>query len=246
MIDTDYSKLKGVADEPHWNEFVLTAGGEPVAPHIKEEGVKNADYMFPSARVIAELKILETDFAHTKETLEKVDALAEKYPGVHPDDRTQPLRRELLLLLRKPLQRIINKANRQIKDTKRALGLDQWRGITIRVNGGFRGVPPDLARGLIAHILSKTSYTNTDALIYQTNHYVELPDSPYAHLLWAPMYSDRAADDLVEFVNDLGRKWISYTQTKIGPFDAVHERESIDLSRASIVSGVRRNSRYVE
>ena len=246
MIDIDYSKQKGVADELHWNEFILTAGGEPAAQHNKRQGVKNADYMFPAARVIAELKVLETEFAHTRETLEKVDALAEKYPGVHPDDRTKPLRRELLLLIRKPLQRIINNANRQIKDTKRELGLHDWKGIIICVNDGFRSFPPELVRGLLAHILSKTSYTNTDALIYQTNHFIELPDSPYAHLLWAPMYSDSADNDLVDFVNDLGRKWNAYTQTKIGPFDVIQERESLDLSQASVVSSPRRNTPYVE
>jgi hypothetical protein len=246
MTDIDYSKLKGVADEPHWNEFVITAGGELVAPRIKQEGIKNADYMFQAAQVIAELKILETEFAHTKETLEKVDALAAKYPGVHPDDQTKPLRRELLLLLRKPLQRIINKANHQIKETKRALGLDAWKGIIICVNDGFRGVPPSIAIGLLAHILSKTSYTNTDALIYQTNHYIEISDSPYANLLWAPMYSNRADHDLVEFVNDLGRKWRAYSQAKIGPFDVSEERDSIDLLHTSVVSGINRNRPYVK
>src|SRR5262249_8165565 len=178
--------------------FVLTAGGEPVGPHIKRPGVKNADYMFPSAKVIIELKILETEFAHTKQTLEKVDQLIEQYPGVDPDDMTKPLRRELLLLLRKPLQRIINTANRQIKETKRDLGLIDWSGIILCVNDGFRSAPPLMVLGLLAHILSKTSYSNTDALIYQTNHYVELPNSPYAHLLWHPMYSDKAGDELVE------------------------------------------------
>src|SRR5260370_11801091 len=124
MADVDNSKMKGVTEEPHWTEFVLTAGGEIVAPIIKREGVKNADYMFPAARVIAELKVLETEFAHTKQMLDRVDVLASKYPSVSPDDPTKPLRSELLRLLRKPLQRIINAANRQIKETKRELGLD--------------------------------------------------------------------------------------------------------------------------
>jgi hypothetical protein len=245
VSETDYSKKRGIADEPHWNEFVLTAGGELVGPHIKREGVRNADFMFPAARVIAELKILQNEFAHTKQTLAGVDALIEKYPGIDPDDRTKPLRRELLFLLRKPLQRIINSANRQIKETKRELGLDDWSGIIICVNDGFRGVPPILALGLLAHILSKASYTNTDALIYQTNHYVELPDSPYAHLLWYPTYSDRASNELVEFVNDLGRKWNRFADAKDGPYDVLEEHETLDLTDASVVTGLRRKSPYI-
>jgi hypothetical protein len=42
--DVDYSKLKSIADEPHWNEFVQSVGGELVAPLIKRQGVKSADY----------------------------------------------------------------------------------------------------------------------------------------------------------------------------------------------------------
>lgn len=154
------------------------------------------------------------------------------------------MRRELLLLLRKPLQRIVNTANRQIKETKRELGLGEWGGIVVCVNDGFRGVPPLLVLGLLGHILSQTSYTNTDALIYQTNHYVELPDSPYAHLLWYPTYSARANDELVEFVNDLGRKWNRFSSLLDGPFDIIEERETLDLSAASVVTSWRRNNRY--
>lgn len=244
MEEIDYSQRRGIADEPHWNKFVLTAGGEPVGPHIKRQGIRNADYMFPTAKVIVELKVLQTEFAHSKETLQKVDELIAKYPDMDPDDRTKPLRRELLMLLRKPLQRMINSANRQIKETKQELGLADWSGITVCVNDGFRSAPPLLVLGLLAHVLSKTSYSNTDALIYQTNHYVELPSSPYAHLLWYPTYSDRASGGLVEFVNDLGRKWRQYSVLEDGPYDVSKEYETLDLTRASVVTGVRRNIRY--
>lgn len=242
MSEIDYSRMKGIADEAHWNEFVLSVGGEFVGPHIKRQGVKNADYMFPRAKVIAELKILQTEFAHTRHFQEKIDAIIKKYPNADPADPA--LRRELFMLLRKPLQRIITGANRQIKETKRELGLDDWSGVLICVNDGFRGVPPALPLGLLANILSKTSYTNTDAFIYQTNHFVELPDSPYAMLLWHPAYSDKASDKLVEFVNDLGRKWNAFADAVDGPYDIFEEREITDLRHASVVSGVRRNRRY--
>jgi hypothetical protein len=243
--DVDYSRMRSIADEPHWNTFVQTHGGQLVAPMIKREGVKNADYLFPDARVIAELKILETEFAHSKEMLEKADKLAAKYPGVDPDDPSQPLRRELLRLLRNPLQRIINKANRQIKETKAELGLVDWRGVLICVNDNFRGVPPALVRGLMGHILAGTSYKSTTAVIYQTNHYIEVVENPYANLLWAPMYANDAGDDLVEFINDLGRKWRAYVEHLDGPFDNSEERESMRLCEASVVSGIHRN-RYFE
>lgn len=223
---------------------MLQSEGELVAPLIERQGIKNADYMFSAAKVIIELKILQTDFAQTTQTLEKVDELIAKHPGVDPDDPTEPLRRELLLLLRKPLQRVINTANRQIKETKRELGLHDWSGITVCVNDGFRSAPPDMVLGLLGHILAQTSYSNTDALIYQTNHYVELPYSPYANLLWYPTYSDPTNDGLVDFVNDLGRKWRQYSAKELGPFDVSEEYDSLDLVHASVVTGLRRKNRY--
>lgn len=246
MSEIDWSERRGIADEPHWNKFVLTAGGEPVAPYIKRQGVKNADYMFPASKVIVELKILQTEFAHTKQMLERVEALIAKFPEPDLDDKSHPLRRELLLLLRKPLQRIINTANRQIKETKRELGLNDWKGIIVCVNDGFRAAPPHLVIGLLSHILAQTDYSNTDALIYQTNHYVEIPDNPYAVLLWTPAYSERAGDDLVAFVNDLGRRWRAYASEVSGPPDFSEEKEEIDLTQVSVISGLYRNARYID
>jgi hypothetical protein len=246
MSDVDYSQMRGVADEPHWNAFAQTAGGELIAPLIKRQGVQNADYLFRHARVIAELKVLETEFAHSKGMLTKVDALIAKYPGVDPDDPTAPLRRELLEELKKPLQRIVNKANRQIKETKAELGLPDYRGVLICVNDNFRGVPPGLVRGLIGHILAGTIYKSTTAVIYQTNHYVELVELPYAALLWAPMYSDEAGADLVDFVNDLGRKWRVYSESLEGPYDFSEERPDMRLEAATVVSGILRNKRFEE
>jgi hypothetical protein len=244
LQELDYSQLKGVADEEHWNKFVLQTGGELVAPLITRQGVKNADYIFRAAKVIIELKVLQTDFAQTAQTLQKVDELIARYPGVNPDDPTKPLRRELLLLLRKPLQRVINTANRQIKETKQELGLHDWSGITVFINDGFRSAPPVMVLGLLGHTLAQTSYTNTDALIYQTNHYVELAHNPYANLLWYPTYSDRASNELVDFVNDIGRKWRQFSAVEMGPFDVSEEYETLDLTHASVVGGVRRKNRY--
>ena len=240
----DYSQMRGIADEPHWNQFVVASGGELVSPLIKKQGVQNADYLFRADKVIAELKVLETEFAHSKEMQARVEKLYEKYPGMDPDDPHQPLRREILLELKKPLQRIVNKANRQIKETKAELGLTDHRGILICVNDAFRGVPPSLVIGLIGHILSGTSYKSITAVIYQTNHYVELDELPYAALLWSPMYSESAEDNLVDFVNDLGRKWRTYANSIEGPYEFSEETDHLDLGNASVVSGLYRNRRY--
>ena len=245
MEDEDYSQRKGVADEPNWQEFVQgLGGGELVTPLIARQGVKNADFLFRRTRVVAELKVLETEFLDTESVRQKVADAYARHFGVDPEGQGSPLRRELLGIVRAPLQRIVNKANRQIKETKQELGLVGWRGIIIIVNDGFRGLPPGFVMGLIASILDGKSYSSTDGFIYQTNHYVELPDNPYAVLLWAPLYDPKADDDLVDFVNDLGRNWRIFSEAKDGPYDYSGEQETMDLASALVVTGPRRQRRY--
>lgn len=60
------------------------------------------------------------------------------------------------------------------------------------------------------------------------NRYVELKGSGVPRLMWTPIYSDRAHDALVTFVDDLGRKWFNFLERKIGPF-TVGGSESANL-----------------
>ena len=237
LSDEDYSQMRSVADEDHWQEFVGRTGGELVAPLITRQKVQNADFMFRHDRVVIELKVLETEFLNAPSVAKKIEDAFDRNPNGDPNDLTGPLGRELFNILRAPLQRIIKKANRQIRETKQELGLAGWRGIIVMVNDGFRALSPDLVMRLCSDILAGESYSSADAFIYQTNHYIEVPESPYALLLWAPLYAENTGQDLVEFVNDLGRQWRKYAEDVDGPFDYNEEQVSMDLSRSAVVAG---------
>lgn len=80
------------------------------------------------------------------------------------------------------------------------------------------------------------SYSSIDSFVYITvNSYVDVPGSDLANLMWAPLYSDRASDDLVEFVNMLGRSWFNYLEGIIGPYDGRQEVENAEIFRGSKV-----------
>ena len=66
------------------------------------------------------------------------------------------------------------------------------------------------------------------------NHYVEVPESDYAHLLWAPVYSDRGIDVLHPFINELGSHWFKFLEREIGPFDV-----SLKTDDGSFLRGAR-------
>lgn len=247
MAVTDYSSLRGCADEAHWNEFVVKVGGELVAPLICKQGVENADYLFRADEVVIELKVLETEFLREGTMRKRVHVALSRYPGIDPGDRSRPLNRELLNIFRTPLQRIFKKANRQIKSTAEALGISRARGILVCINDGFRDPPPGLVVDLFRELLHGPHYRSVSAVIYQTNHYVELEDSPFAHLLWMPSYAGDPPDDLVEFIDDLGRKWGRYAEAVDGPFDVSIERPTneVNLKQVRVVRGPRRQTKYI-
>lgn len=245
MADTDWSKEKGIADESNFNEFVVEVQGELLAPLIQRQSVKNADYLFRKAQIIGEHKILETDFAQTPEMLVRVDAALAKYPGENFGSLTHPLYRELFGLLRVPLKRIIEKANKQIKEAKLELHLTDHRGLVFLVNDSFRSAPPGLIRDLIRSIIrEKERYRSVDGVVYLTNHYVEVPESPSATLLWSPIYKGRPSEPLLDFVDWLGGRWSAFVEARIGPFDDIRKVHDIDWDRAHVVASLRRIERY--
>lgn len=239
--EPNWAAMRGIADEEHWVQFIPRVGGELVAPHIKRPGVKNADFMFPDARVVLELKVVVTELAHSEQMLARVEALSARFPDGLSDPRLQ---RELFSILRVPLKRILKTANRQIRETKQELGLLGWRGLIVLVNDGFRGAPPDLVISLVSDIMATESYSSCDGLIYQTNHLVELRDNPYANWLWVPMYNPRKTDDFVSFVNHMGREWRGFHEEVDGPFEYSAEHETIDFSNSYVVNGPSRHERY--
>jgi len=240
--EPDWAAMRGIADEEHWVQFIPRVGGALVAPYIKRQGVKNADFIFPKFQVVLELKVVVTELAHSEQMLAKVTALLNKSPEGLSNPRLQ---RELFSILRAPLKRILKNANRQIRETKQELGLVGWRGLIVLVNDGFRSLPPDLVIGLVNDIMANESYSSCDGLVYQTNHLVELRDNPYANWLWVPMYNPRKTEDFVNFVNYIGREWRAFHEEIDGPFEYSAGHNRIDFSNSYVVNGPMRHEKYL-
>lgn len=214
--------------EKTWRGFVAHVGGSMVEDLVPQpRNFQNADFAFFEEGVIAELKEIETEFSHSPAFVKGFNELMQRVVAEDPDWRPalfggkgepQWFARDYVRLFRPPLTRILKKANAQIKETKEYFKIKSNGGVAIVVNDGFASLGPDRVRALIGNILS-TSYSSIDCCIYMTvNRYVELPGSNVPRLVWAPMYSDRASDGLVAFVNTLGERWFDYIQTIIGPF----------------------------
>ncbi|MHA6896184.1 hypothetical protein ACQUJT_19170 [Ralstonia pseudosolanacearum] len=214
--------------EKTWRDFVAHVGGSVVEDLVPQpRNFQNADFAFLEEGVIAELKEIETEFSNSSAFAKGFDELMQRVVAENPEWRPvlfggkgepQWFARDFVRLFRPPLTRIFKKANAQIKETKEYFGITSHCGVAIVVNDGFASLGPDRVRELMGDIL-KTSYSSIDCCIYMTvNRYVALLGSNVPRLVWAPMYSDRAPDGLVTFVDNLGEKWFDYIQTIIGPF----------------------------
>lgn len=218
---------------------------------------ENADFLFPSVSIVAELKEVETEFDRAPAFDEGFSNLLQRVVDEDPSWRPLLLGgsgkypewfvSEFIRLFRPALSRILKKANRQIRATKEHFKITARTGILIFVNDGFTGLEPHFVRALVSDLLT-TSYSSIDCFLYITlNRYVEVAGSDIPRLLWMPSYSERAPDSLVLFVDDLGRKWFDFLESKIGPFSIPREEvpqgnneAGILLSRAIVLPSEKR------
>lgn len=231
--------------ETTWRDFVRAIGGtvvEDVIPQPRQ--IENADFAFMDASVVAELKEIETEFSDAPAFRVGFDNLMRRLVAEDPEWRPilfggtsqQPawFEPEFIRIFRPPLSRILKKANRQLRETKAHFDIITPTGILLMVNDGFTSIGPDLIRALTSNLLLH-SYSSIDCCIYLTvNRYVAIAGTNEPKLIWAPTYSDRATDELVSFIDELGRSWFNFLEQKIGPFTSRAEmpQESNSLSGA--------------
>jgi hypothetical protein len=177
---------------------------------------------------VVELKEVATEFASSTSFSVGFDRLMSRVITENPSWRpalfggTEPMpewfHSDFARLFRPPISRILKKANRQIRETKAHFDVRDPTGTLLFVNDGFTTLGPEPVRALASDLLVN-SYSSIDCLIYLTvNRYVEIMGSDVPRLVWAPVYSDRAPDRLIDFVNSLGSAWYSFLEHKIGPF----------------------------
>src|SRR5690349_1764621 len=132
---------------------------------LPESDFETADYFFPKDNVIAELKTLEADARLEHAT--KVQGLVADWKrrrliivmgrAVIHLRRLNPIcQREWISVLQAPVERIIRKANSQIRSTKEQLGIDNVKGLLLIANdGNLLHTDPIDYMTLIARVLQK-------------------------------------------------------------------------------------------
>jgi hypothetical protein len=151
--------------ENRFRDFVRKIGGTV----LPEGDAESADFLFPQDNIVAELKILEEDARQEHAT--KLQALVTDWTkrrlmrlfgtNIISLEKLDPIcQQEWLHILQAPVERIVRKANRQIRTTKQTLQLPNAKGLLLIMNdGNLLHTSPKDYMILISRVLHKKTPT---------------------------------------------------------------------------------------
>ena len=167
-------------NEALFERAVIAAGGLRVSEELPQNSNlgKNADFVFRDENVIAELKCLVHDPRDAEWFRSNINAKFEKWvlEGKIPpffgtvvvNFRDLPIdcALEAVSLLKKPFNRLIGDANKQIKNTKRLLGMPDARGLLVLLQSGNYFVPPNTILDMVHRCLPEQYNRSIDDVIH--------------------------------------------------------------------------------
>lgn len=177
--------------------FVRANGGEVVEDLVgKSPSFLNADYLFRSEGVVAELKRLVEDKSQDAAIKAKLSSLSSAwvqrrlvppaYSRVRIESRTLPpeCQREIMAVFAKPMRQQILKANSQIKSTISNLSIPAGQGLLILVNDGNFALEADAALYLIGRVLGSRCRSINSVIYLTMNMLSRTPLTPAPVLVW--------------------------------------------------------------
>ena len=200
----------------------------------EQQEAPRADYFFANRTVIGELKALYED------TTAKIDAILDPYRNTqdwpiffgeqelervlqHLPDRDR-LRATIFRSITRSIEAVVEKANRQIRETKRTFGLRDASGLLIILNDAVDILSPDMVVYRVRRALNKRTsdgtlrYRHVSAvLLIGGAHYTQLsPDLKGMPMLTIPNQVPEA-DRVEEFISKLNHKWAAFERQPLIP-----------------------------
>ena len=92
---------------------------------------------------------------------------------------------DLRSLYLKPIQRVVRKANRQIRETKQAFNLPDYKGLLLIANDGNFAIPPDSLLRLILQAMHGLPCPDVrECVLFSVNILAHVPDSHLPSHIW--------------------------------------------------------------
>lgn len=201
--------------EKTFEAFVVQYGGELVSKLISNNNpLKNADYLFRTPLVVAELKIVERD-AFTENDKEKLERLFHSWVQrrlIGPAFGTvrielrklpAPCQQEWLKLHMAPWKKKLENANKQIKRTKAVLKLENACGILFLCDDAVHSFPPEDVLGFFARTLQSRKpdgtqiYSHIDRIVYFSVNPKTVTREGVGLNFWMPGYRQPTEDQTI-------------------------------------------------
>lgn len=209
--------------ENFFNEYVEYFGGQVISKNEQNLADRpNADYLFRTQNVIAELKCFQKDLFNNEEDIPRLLNFLDKWEEqklIEQSDKlgiilgAKQLPKEcyldLLNACTKTIDRVLHKANKQIKESKKTFSLPTAKGLVLLCNDGNYFVQNDTFVKLIADLMGrKYMDSDIDGFVYFTvNQTSTMPESDLDWNLWVPSYRQENDEEFGNFVNELGYKF---------------------------------------
>ncbi len=200
----------------------------------EQQEAQRADYFLANRTIIGELKALYED------TTSKMEAILAPYRETpewpiffgeqelekilqHLPDRDR-IRATIFRAVTRSIEAVVEKANRQIRETKRTFDLPESGGLLIIVNDAVDILAPDLVMYRVRRALNKRTkdgklrYEHVSAvMVIGGAHYTQLkPDLKGIPILIIPNGVPQV-DRVEAFIGELNRKWAAFEQVPFIP-----------------------------
>ena len=181
--------------EPLFDRIVETSGGKRVDALLdKPPDWENADYIFADENVVAELKEIQKDINADRELSQRLGAIHHKHRtrlgvligrrSIRIDQLPEDIRDEMIVPFQRRIEGPVKKAAKQIKETKKRLGVPDACGLLILVNDASTFLTPDLAHFFLSRILS-SQHRAIDHVVYcSVNMLLESDEVPEGGCFW--------------------------------------------------------------
>lgn len=211
------------------DEFITSVGGDRIDSALSgDPKFKNADYKVDFAKYILELKTLEIDQGETKEFQDRLyrenkDQLEylsspearNRSPKELAIEIMKRFEEDCIKSLQPAVTRRISKANKQIKETKINLGLNEYSGAVWIVNENNTILKPSWLVEVVSNILMKNDFSEIQAVILSNlNMAIADKESLTPSLYWIPVFRSNKSEIMYQFTQYLGAQWAEFIKEK--------------------------------
>ncbi|MCE0498485.1 MAG: hypothetical protein LV481_11125 [Methylacidiphilales bacterium] len=206
--------------EEAFNAVAKKCNGQLVSDIVGQSpGFVNADYVFHHDKVVAELKCLEEDKSNDPATKQRLGNLWVKWregglvSGPVPpaiNSRTLPplCQNEMCRVMGEPIKRCIQKANAQIRATKSALNLSDYRGLLLLANDGNLIFEMPVMIHLI-YLTIKDHFHEIDNVVFFSGNMVSfVAKVGRPARFWIGLHRDDA-EPMNQLTDRLSREWMA-------------------------------------